>query len=316
MMNFGDILIYVTGATGHIGNNLIRLLNTHNYPYKIFARSITTSIIDFKENVIIGDIFDITFISKYLKKGDTLVHLAAFIDIQNDDLDQSIYVNDYGTRQLIDYASLNNIYLIYTSSVDVIPRKKNQVLISEPDIIQLNHLHNYALTKAKATNYLLEKMKNQSIQACIFYPTAVIGPHDYRPSSVGKEIVHALNHPILFYVNGGYNFIDVRDVSKYLYEAIIHQHIGSYIIGNQSIKIRNLYQLIKKKDKTFYIYIPKWIAYIGIYILKNYSKVMLDAVYDNYNYDLSLSVSHFGIKHYQIRETVNDTVEWFQKEKR
>lgn len=310
-------MIYITGATGHIGNNLAREMSKQDIDFRLLLRKPSIAVDPFSNKIILCDIFDSQTMEKILSSGDTLIHLAATIDLKNNQLEECILVNDFGTRALVDIAIEKQVFFIYTSSVDIINRSNKNMTIHEPFSIQLTQKSNYAFTKANATNYLLQKMENNEINATIFYPTAVIGPHDYKPSEAGKEIIKAMKKHYFVNVNGGYNFIDVRDVAQYIIEAFQKKVTGSFILGNQPLTIQYLYSEIAKyrNIRPHLIPIPKWLAYLGIVFTKQYTRVMLDAVFDNYNYDTSHTKQFFLTNPRPIENTLYDTFEFFSKKK-
>ncbi|MDD3122743.1 MAG: NAD-dependent epimerase/dehydratase family protein [Candidatus Izemoplasmatales bacterium] len=308
-------MIVITGATGHLGNNFARLLIQEHLPHKILVRSITDAISDLNTITVQGDIFDEEFLHSQVKSSDILVHLAGYIDLTNKHLEECILVNDFGSKTIIDFCYKNNIRLIYTSSVDVIDRDSKQTHIKEPTSFHPEKCQsNYAFTKGQATKYLYNMIETKHMNACIIYPSAIIGIHDYKPSAAGHEIIKALHKNIFFYVNGGYNFVDVQDISKIIKIIVEKNFTGSVIIGGHNVTIKRFYQCINEvlNKKAIYIYIPKWIALFFSQFSKTFSKMMVKAVFDNYNYDLSKmeSLFHFRLKTFE--DTVEDTTSWFQ----
>lgn len=307
-------MIVITGATGHIGNNFARLLHQKKIAYKVLLRNMSPAVADFQENCFFGNIFDVEFLKEVVHKDDVFVHFAAFIDLYDKNLDETMYVNDFGARIIFDYCSENQIRLIYSSTVDIIERTSSQAHIAEPvEIHPEIHTSNYGLTKANATKYLMNLMDSSLIDACIIYPTAVIGAHDYKPSRAGQEIHSALKRKLFFYVNGGYNFIDVEDIAYYCLEIIERNISGSYILGGHNVKVFDFYKLINRtlNKQALYIYVPKWLAYFFSKFSKMYSNIMLQAVFDNYHYDLSRVRHTFLHRQKSFEDTVESTLKWF-----
>ncbi|MBU0997727.1 MAG: NAD-dependent epimerase/dehydratase family protein [Firmicutes bacterium] len=309
-------MIVITGSTGHIGNNFARLCLKKNIPFKLLARRDSEAISDMLDYLVQGDIFDPVFLKNEVHQGDILVHFAAFIDIYDKNFDESMYVNDFGTRIIFDFCKEFNIRLLYASSVDVITRTATQMHICEPVSIHPElQSSNYAFTKASSTKVLMDLIERGEIQASIVYPTAVIGTHDYKPSRAGEEILTCLNRHVFFYVDGGYNFIDVEDVSAFCLEIVQKSLFNSYILGGHNIKVLDFYRLINKirNKKGIYIKIPKWLAFLVGTLSKKYSKVMMQAVYDNYHYDLSKMEKTFTHQLTPFEDTVSNTIDWFKR---
>ena len=73
----------ITGATGHIGNNLVRTLVKNNEHVKVLVRRIDKSIENMNIQYCVGDIFDENFLNENINSDDIVIHLAGIIDIKN-----------------------------------------------------------------------------------------------------------------------------------------------------------------------------------------------------------------------------------------
>ena len=309
-------MIYITGATGHIGNNLVKLMAKKNLDFKILGRSVSKAIEDFKDKVIIGDIFNIDFLKENVNENDTLIHLAAYINLKNDKLELTDEINYLGTKRIVDFCIEKNIYLIFTSSTDVI--LNHDFLMKEPESIDVSLLKShYQKSKAKATNYILKAIETNKLRALILYPSAVIGINDYKPSAIGKEILRASKRRVCFHFEGGYNFVDVLDVCETIIRSLEKESIGSYIVSGEYIKLKTMYQSIYKElnRKVIYLKIP-------LFMIKLVSKiapklrVMIGALLSEHNYDNSKMINELNIKPNPIDCTIKDTLTWFLEEKK
>jgi dihydroflavonol-4-reductase len=153
------------------------------------------------------------------------------------------------------------------------------------------------------------------MDACILYPSAVIGINDFKPSAAGEEILSTMHKKFFFYIDGGYNFIDVTDVAQLTLLSINQHVIGSVILGGYNISIHQLYREINRvlHKKALYIPVPKWLAIFYSKFSKRFPEVMLQAVFDNYDYDLSKMHELFLYPLKPINQTIEDTVLWIQK---
>ncbi len=307
-------MIFITGATGHIGNNLVRLLVAEGRPCKLLQRQSGPALADLGVEAIEGDIFDPDFLGCHVNPGDTLVHIAALIDLKNKYPELSDQVNNLGTRAIIDFCQARGVRLIHTSSVDCIDRSQNQPLVGEPDDIYPEHLKsNYAISKAKGTKYLLDKIRKEEMDAVILYPSAVIGPHDYKPSAAGMEIMKAMNKRLIFYIKGGYNFIDVGDCARAILACIDKSVRGQYILANHNATIKEFYReiCVVANHKPVFLPVPGLLARAFVFLIPRFSKVMIDAILDNYRYDNSLMRRDLLEAPTPFPETVANTIAWF-----
>ncbi|MDP3130137.1 MAG: NAD-dependent epimerase/dehydratase family protein, partial [Bacillota bacterium] len=190
--------------------------------------------------------------------------------------------------------------------------------IHEPDAFEPASFHNeYARSKAMATAYVFQLMSSRQLCGCILYPSAVIGVHDYKPSAAGREIVRAFKMKIAFYIKGGYNFIDVRDVARAIYRAALEHYDGTCILAAHPVTVRGLYRAIFKAlgHKTLLIRVPVVLARLGTLYMKSFSSVMIDALLENYDYDNGRMLRDLVPDPIPFATTLADTVAWFQTRK-
>ena len=66
----------VTGATGHIGNNLVKRLIGLNQKVRILTRRVDESIDNLQAEYKIGDVFNREFLLENINSEDVVIHLA------------------------------------------------------------------------------------------------------------------------------------------------------------------------------------------------------------------------------------------------
>ena len=103
--------------------------------------------------------------------------------------------------------------LVYVSSVHAIPERPKDEVISEinqfdpRDVVGL-----YAMTKSKATQIVLGGVL-LGLDAVVVHPSGIIGPNDYGHGYCTQLVMDYLDGRLTAGVNGGYDFVDVRDVA-------------------------------------------------------------------------------------------------------
>ncbi|MDY0294727.1 MAG: NAD-dependent epimerase/dehydratase family protein, partial [Acholeplasmataceae bacterium] len=177
----------VTGATGHIGNNVVRYLLSQNVNVRVLVRRSDESLEGLSIDKKISSSFDHDFLNAHINEHDIIIHCAAYIDLMNRDLMQTFRTNVQLTKRLIEVAKSKHCRFIYLSSVDVIPKQKRG-LVKEPLVIDKTKNKSYYKTsKAVATNEVLRAIQH-GLNGMVLYPSAVVGIHDYKPSAAGREI--------------------------------------------------------------------------------------------------------------------------------
>ncbi|MGI6787601.1 MAG: NAD-dependent epimerase/dehydratase family protein [Acholeplasmataceae bacterium] len=269
-------MVVITGATGHIGNNLVRLLMEQDIPFKVLLRRDGKEIAGLDIEKHIGNLYDPTFFDEHINAGDTVIHLAGYIDLENKDYDQSYEANYIMTKIIADLCLEKQARLIFSSSTDILFYNGNGFYI-ENNFEKIKYY--YPKTKTMATLYVKE-LQEKGLDALILYPTSVIGINDHKGSQAGKEIVKASKNKFLPYIKGGYDFIDVLDVSNAIIAGINSDLSGDIILSGNYYTIKELYKLIGRLvgKRKFLIFVPKWLAKLGTRMLPGFSPMMIDTV--------------------------------------
>ena len=212
----------------------------------------------------------------------------------------------------------------YTSSVHAIPEKEGVITETKefsPKLVK----GTYAKSKAEATNYILNS-NSEDLQVIIVHPSGVIGPYEYIKSNMGQLIIDCANGTMKASIKGGYNFVDVRDVSNGIILAAEKGKPGEcYILAGHSITIKELMAIIEKLTgrKAPKFVIARWFAYITGIFSELYYKIVHEkplftsyAVYTtgtNHNFSIEKAKKELGYTVRDIEDTIKDTIEWFKK---
>ena len=212
----------VTGASGHIGNVLVRELIKNGYEVKAFVLE-NENVEYLKElqiEICYGDVRNIESLEKAFQGAEIVFHLAGIIDIGTTKRKTIYSVNVEGTKNVLQACKKEKVKkLVYTSSVHAIAEKPiGEVITETKEFSEQTVKGVYAKTKAEATKYLLENVSDQP-EIIIVHPSGVIGPYEYIPSNLGQLVIDCANKKIGAYLEGGYNFVDVRDVAKGIMQA-------------------------------------------------------------------------------------------------
>lgn len=282
----------VTGATGHIGNTVVKYLVDAGKKVRVLLRKIDDSISGLDIEYKVGNIFEEKFLAQNINKGDTVIHLAGLIDVKNKQKEETYRINYLGTKLLVDLSLNKGVKkFIYFSTTDVLEKNNNGDFIKEPSHINPdNFKSNYGHSKALATSYLLNLQKQQNkMNIIILYPSAVIGINDYKPSYVGKVICDVIKNRPQFSIDGGYNFVDVEDIAKFTVKICDVEESNSYILSGTQISVDQLYKAINKvlnKEKKIRK-VPNFLVRLAIPFVPYLSKYTLETLQDKSKYDCS-----------------------------
>ncbi|MDO8519928.1 MAG: NAD-dependent epimerase/dehydratase family protein, partial [Deltaproteobacteria bacterium] len=209
--------VLVTGATGFIGGNLVRLLLKEGYAVRALVRH--TSRLDNLKNLdvekVYGDLRDKSSLIKACKGCDHLYHVAASYELWSAEPKEFYDTNVNGTHNILAAAREAGISkIVYTSTVGAIrypddPTKpSDETCWPTPKDLQ----NDYKRSKFQAEQVAL-KFAKEGLPVVVVNPSAPIGPYDIKPTPTGKIIVDFLKGKVPAYVDTGLNIIDVEDVA-------------------------------------------------------------------------------------------------------
>jgi dihydroflavonol-4-reductase len=320
-------MILVTGATGHIGNVLVRRLIEQGRQVRalVWRGEDTSSLQDVEIEKMEGDVLDPASLAPAFRGVDTVFHLAGVISIMPGRNPFVWKVNVEGTRNILAEAHRANVRrLVYTSSIHAIKRAPLGVEMDETLGFDANNPYGeYDRSKAAASLEVL-KAAQEGLDAVIVCPTGVIGPYDFRGSEMGEVIRGAAEARPMFYVEGAYDFVDVRDVVNGLIAAAELGRRGeSYILGGNKISVRYLLETVREvTGRTFArIKIPFSLAelaakftpwyYLRTRIKPRFTPYSLEVLQSNSVISHAKAMKELGYKVRPAIETIADTVRWF-----
>lgn len=319
--------ILVTGATGHIGNVLVRELTQNDERVKVLMLPSEDDLPlrGLNVEVIRGDICDLNSLVSAFKGVDTVYHLAGMISISSGHDDVLRRVNVIGTQNVIEACSANNVSrLVYTSSIHALNEPPHGTVIDEscpPD--PLHVLGDYAKCKAQAT-VEVRKAAQQGLDAVIVCPTGVIGPYDFRVSEMGQLILDFMRKKLKAYMDGAYDFADVRDVAHGMHLAGKNGRSGeTYILSGEQVSVGALMKMLQEITgvKAPSYKVPSWLARTAGAIAPLYYKLIRSKpLFTTYSVDVLASNSmvtsqkartELGYCTRPARESIADAVHWF-----
>ncbi len=322
----------VTGATGHIGNALIRSLLARGEGVRalIWRGEDASSLDGLEVERVEGDVLDPDSLRAALRGVETVYHLAGLISILPGRQPLVWKVNVEGTRNLLEAARRADIRrLLYTSSIHAIRRAPHGTVIDESLGFDPNNPYGeYDRSKA-AASLEVQKAAAEGLEAVIVCPTGVIGPYDFRGSEMGEVIRQAAEARPMFYVDGAYDFVDVRDVAEGMIAAAERGQRGeSYILGGHRITVRYLLETVREVTGRAFasIKIPIPLAefaarftpwyYQRTKAKPRFTPYSLEVLQSNSNISHRKAERELGFRPRPMFETIADTVRWFFEQRR
>lgn len=323
----------VTGASGHLGVNVVRALKDMEQRVRalVIEQNTPSSLEGLDIECVRGDITDPDSLEPLFADTDDLdvivLHLAGYVTIFGKPDGRTYNINVNGTKNMVQAAKTHRVRrFVYASSVHAIPEPDTDRAVSEVDHFDPDTVHGYyAKTKAAATQHVMDAVK-EGLDAVVVHPSGIIGPFDYLNSHTTRLFKRLVDKKLPGMVSGGYDFVDVRDVAKGVISAALKGETGeAYILSGGYYAIRDIVNMAAEMTgrKQFKISVPRFLAKIAAPFVEWSSKVTgTPPIFTSYSLYTLNSCGKFssekarkalGYTTRPMRETVRDTLEFMKK---
>lgn len=320
----------VTGARGHLGGTLVRLLERSGG--EVRGLKLPGEEGEDRERV--------TYFSSDVRDKDSLrplfqgvagreavvFHTAAIVDISGEVTPQMYDVNVNGTKNVLALCREYGVRrLVYVSSVHAIPEKGSSSVLREVDRFSPQMVTGgYAKTKAEATQAVLDAAA-QGLDAVVVHPSGILGPFDGPGNHMVQLVKEYVAGKLPACVKGGYDFVDVRDVAAGCLAAAEKGRKGEcYILSNRHYEIKEVLAMARKLCHGRRLpVLPMWMAQAAQPLLgfvakvrkqrPLYTKYSLYTLRSNDKFDHGKATAELGYRPRDLRQTVRDTVRWLAK---
>lgn len=319
----------ITGANGHLGGTLVRLLEKQNA--QIRGLVLPGEAVRDHDNVryFFGDVTKTQTLEPLFAGIDPahtiVIHTAGLIDIGEKPFELLRRVNVGGTQNMLALCRAHGVRrMVHVSSVHAIPEGEKTAVLTEIDRFSPDAVvGNYAKTKAEATQAVLDAAK-AGLDAVVVHPSGIIGPYD----SAGNHLVQVIRDYMLgklpACVRGGYDMVDVRDVAQGCIAAALGGRKGEcYILSNRHYEIHDMLQMVRKTSGGRRLpTLPMWLAKAAAPFLTLaaklrgrrplYTAYSLHALSGNDRFSHDKATMELRYRPRDLRVTVADTVAWLQ----
>jgi len=261
-MEKNSVKCLITGAAGYLGTILVKTLYDMGYDIvSLVLPADNTEYISKYSQICYGDVCDEKAMSDLITDFDYVVHLAGIINIGSRNINHMRKVNVEGVRNIAGLCAERGIKMLYCSSVHAIPVLSDNQAMDEISNFSPGFVKGaYSKTKAEATKLVLD-MANEGLDAMIAFPSGIIGPNEYQLSNIGQLITDFLCGGLKAYIDGKYNFVDVRDVADGICAMLENWHGGEcYILSGHEVTVEEMLSTIAKASgqKMLRVKIPYW----------------------------------------------------------
>ncbi len=324
-------MLVVTGATGLLGNVLLRALAAHGLgPVRAFVRPTADcrSIAGLDVEVAQGDVRDPSSLLAAFSGADTVYHLAGIVSITRGGLPRLHETNVEGTHNVIAACRAAGVRrLVYCSSIHAFAVPAAGTCLSETSLVDPARATGaYDRTKAEATLLVRDAVRG-GLDAVMVFPTAILGPYDYRPSHTGELVLACAQGRLKAYVDGAYNFVDVRDVAEGLVAAAQKGPSGEgYILAGHNVTVWELLHAVETVTgaRAPRVRLPFGLVRAVSFLIPAYywltrqkplfTTYSLDVISSGCTMTNEKAERELGYRPRPFLETMEDTVRWFREQ--
>ena len=255
----------VTGATGLVGNAIVRSLRARNRPVRILARSVEKAkrVVPEEVDVVAGDVTDPSSLRRAFAGAEVVYHAAGLPEQWLSDPRTFDRVNVGGTENAIEAArALGVRRFVYTSTIDVFRAGVGEEY-DESEIDDQPKGTYYERSKQEADR-VVTRAQQRGLDVVFLHPSAV-----YGPGPAGSPGVNDFAHKLLAgeapaLLPGGMPVVFSDDVGEGHVRAEERADSGArFILSERYVTLRELARFVLDaagSDARLPFIIPLWTA--------------------------------------------------------
>lgn len=325
------IKVFVTGATGFIGERLCLTLARENFLVHALYRSKAKTKKLQHPNIRLfkGDILDTESMKTAMEGCEYVFHMAAFAQVWAKSKQIFYDLNYRATGSVFELARKNGCKrVVFTSTAGVIgPSANDQV--NEKTERTVDFFSEYERTKQMA-EMLAAQYKNKGLDIVIVNPTRVYGPGELSISnSVTKMINQYLAGRFRFLPGNGKsigNYVFIDDVVQGHLQAMQNGKPGErYILGGENVSYIELFrELSEISGKKFHMFkLPLSLMIVIAYSMLIFSRITgmkplitpgwVRKFNHHWNVSSEKAVNELKYNPLPLREGLKKTIHWLNK---
>jgi len=258
---------------------------------------------------------------------EIVIHAAGRISVARTGIRRLLETNLGGTENVIAACRAAGVRrLVHFSSVEALsPAPLDLPVDEDRPLREVDARAPYSSSKAEGER-AVRRAVDAGLDAVILYPTAVIGPFDFAPSMLGSALLALARGSIPVLVDGGFDWVDVRDVAAGAVSAAEGAGRGArYLLGGRWASLVELAALACRATgaRAPRLVCPTALARAWAPVSAVLSSLVGGApVFTGYTLETlngNRRVSHaraerdLGYRARDLGETVEDTCRWFRE---
>lgn len=234
--------VLVTGATGHVGANLVHRLLEQGESVRCLVQpgSNDRALTGLDIERVDGDVRDADAVRRAVAGTRRVFHVAAKVSTHSPGPKKKREIWDInvgGTKHVLEAALREDVARVCLTgsfaAVGFDPDDPAKASHEDQPFFPFVDWHAYAHTKVLAELETL-RATARGLDTVIATSTGVIGPYDYLPSRMGRVLCEFANGKLRAYIDGGIDFVSARDLADGHILAMTHGRRGEkYTISTE-----------------------------------------------------------------------------------
>lgn len=320
----------VTGAGGHLGGTVVRELLRQGKMVRAFLMTGEQADLPEEVEVFYGDVRRkesmVPFFWTLGYRKVNVIHCAGIVTIKSRAEQRVWDVNVRGTRNVLQLCTEYQVdRLVYVSSVHAIPELPKGRCMEEVELFSEESVTGpYAQSKAAATELVLLAAR-QGLDASVVHPSGIIGPYDHGNNHLTVLVQKFCSGKLPAGVEGGFDFVDVRDVAQGILSCVERGGPGRcYILSGHYASVREILQVLSQISgrKVPRIFLTRSQAKVFARGLEAIGEVThrrsiftaysIETLGGNARYSNRRAREELGFTTRPLIETLKDTVKWIE----
>jgi dihydroflavonol-4-reductase len=319
-------LTVVTGPAGHVGANVVRALLARGHRVRALVHRDTRALEGLDVERVRGDVRDRDSLQRAFAGAEVVYHAAGHVSISMGEWQHLQEVNILGTGNVVESCLQCGVRrLIHFSSIEALAWEPLSTPVDESRPLVESRRHPpYARSKAAAEKKVRHALA-RGLDAVILYPTAILGPHDFRLGFSNAGLAKMYRGKLRALVDGGFDWVDVRDVAQGALQATARAPSGGrYILSGHWASLRQLAALAEEINgvKAPRLVFPMWLARMGAPFAAAlarlvgkrplYTPAALKPLCGNHHMSHARATRELEYHPRPLKETVVDTLQWLK----
>jgi nucleoside-diphosphate-sugar epimerase len=205
--------VLVTGGSGHLGANLVRRLLDEGQDVRALDRGDSHQAFSgLRVQVVRGDLRDPEVARAAVRGCRRVYHCAAKVS-SAEGQEREIYAcNVLGTRHLLRAALAEGVdRVVVTGSFSAVGHDPAHPSDETIPVDPFARMLPYQRSKVAVEHECLKAVVD-GLDVVIATSCAIVGPHDFKPSQMGRLLVDFAHGRLRAYIPGGFEFVAARDI--------------------------------------------------------------------------------------------------------